>query len=62
MRPVRHKHLLQGAEPDSSKVPVSDLSKSRGTNLYLMHIVLLQCLGKTPTSIEHLDRDMTMQS
>jgi hypothetical protein len=33
--------------PEASEVPVSDLSKSGGTNLYSMHVVLLQCSGKT---------------
>jgi hypothetical protein len=33
--------------PEPSEVPVSDLSRSGGTNLHLMHVVLLQCLGKT---------------
>jgi hypothetical protein len=33
--------------PEPSEVPVSDLSKSGGTNLYSMHVVLLQCSGKT---------------
>jgi hypothetical protein len=33
--------------PEPSEVPVSDLSKSGGTDLYSMHVVLLQCLGKT---------------
>ena len=39
--------LFSVFSPEGSEVPVSDFSKSGGTNLYSMHVMLLQCSGKT---------------
>jgi hypothetical protein len=43
--------------PKTSEVALSNLSKSGGTNLHLLHVVLLQCIGKTLVAVNGLEME-----